>query len=330
MLNSRALSEISGDGWPAEAERDAHGDLTGRFWRCDAWLRSRIPVSVPPLAPLGAELAAFGVTGLTDASVNSTQNTADLLAAAHRSSDLPQQLLLMSAAPLTSPPDAAFKTGPLKILLDDDRLPELEDMVERIGDARRQRRNVAVHCVTASELALTLAAFQITGAVQGDRLEHGGVIPADAIPIIRAHGLTVVTQSGFIHARGDRYLETLAAEDLADLYRTRSLLDAGIPTAGSSDAPYGPTDPWLAMRTAVSRRTANGHIVGQAEKTSSRDALDLYLKPQESPWSRPRRVTEGAPADLCLLAHPIREVLQDLRRDQVRSVFIKGRLVFAQ
>src|SRR6185312_8748065 len=136
----------------------------------------------------------------------------------------------------------------------------------RIAGARRQRRTVAVHCVTAGELALTLAAFEAAGVRPGDRIEHGGVIPAAAIGQLRALGLTVVTQSAFVAERGDRYLAEVDAAEQPDLYRCASLRSAGVPVAGSSDAPYAAPDPWAGMAAAVSRRTLGGAVLNAGER----------------------------------------------------------------
>ena len=76
-------------------------------------------------------------------------------------------------------------------------------------------------------------------------------------------GVTVVTQPGFIADRGDDYRRELASE-LDDLYRVASLQAAGIPTVCSSDAPYGPADPWAVMRAAAQRRTPAGEVLGAA------------------------------------------------------------------
>lgn len=49
-------------------ELDHAGAPTGRVWRADTWLRERLPRSQPPrLATIGAALARFGITTVTDA-----------------------------------------------------------------------------------------------------------------------------------------------------------------------------------------------------------------------------------------------------------------------
>ena len=329
ILNSRALVALTAKGAPAEAERDAEGRLTGRIWRGDAWLRAQLAADPPDLAPLGRTLAAYGITGLTDASATTDASAAEVLAAARRRGALPQRLMLMSAGPLAAPADAAFTVGPVKVLLDDARLIDLDDFVGRIEAARPQGRAVAVHCVTAGELALTLAAFETAGARSGDRIEHGGVIPAEAIATLRRLGLTVVTQSAFVFERGDRYLAEVAADEQPDLYRCASLLAAGVPVAGSSDAPYAAPDPWAGMAAAVRRHTRGGRSIGAAERIAPAAALDLYLGEAGAPGGPARRLAVGGRADLCLLSGSLAEMLAEPDAARVRATLIAGRVVFA-
>lgn len=322
VLNSAALEALGDADDPPGLEREA-----GRLWRSDAWLRERLPSAPPPLAPIGGRLAALGVTALTDASVTTDTAAAARLADAHRSGDLPQRLTLMSGGPLAAPSDHAFAVGPLKVLLDDHALPGLDDFVARIADARARGRAVAVHCVTAAELALTLAAFGAAGARIGDRIEHGSVIPPEAIGEIKALGLTVVTQSAFVRERGDRYAADVDPADRPDLYRHASLLAAGVPLAGSSDAPYASADPWIGVAAAIDRLTLGGRILGESERLDPSAALSLYLHDPAAPGRELRRVQAGAAADLCLLDGGLRDVLAQPSAERVRATLVGGRLV---
>jgi predicted amidohydrolase YtcJ len=326
ILNGRALATIGAQGGPAAVERGDDGRPTGRIWRGDAWLRERLASDPPDLAPLGRRLAAYGITAVTDTSATTDAESAALLASARRSGALPQRLTLMSAGPLEPPPDRVFEVGAVKVLLDDARLPDLDAFVGTIRGARLQSRNVAVHCVTAGELALTLAAFETAGARPGDRIEHGGLVPAEAIPVLRNLGLTVVTQPAFVYERGDRYLAEVDAAEQADLYRCASLAAAGVPVAGSSDAPYASPDPWLGMSAATRRRTRAGRPIGESERVAPEAALSLYLGAPNAPGGAPRRVVPGAPADLCLLAEPLEEILAEPAAERIRATLVAGRL----
>jgi len=329
-LNSLALAAVDAEDASADCiERDGAGRPTGRVWRGDAWLRERLADDPPSLAAVGRRLAAFGITAVTDASVTTNVESAARLAMAHRAGELPQRLMLMSGGELAAPPDGAFAVGPVKVLLDDHDLPPLDDFVSRIGLARRWRRAVAVHCVTAAELAITLAAFEAAGALPGDRIEHGGVIPAEAIAVIRGVGLTVVTQPAFVAERGDRYLAEVDPGEHADLYRCASLQAAGVTVAASSDAPYASPDPWRGVAAAVARLTDAGQTLGAAERVGGAEALALYLADPALPGGTPRRVEPGAAADLCLLRTTLADALRTPSATSVAATLIGGRVVFA-
>lgn len=326
ILNSAALAQL-GDDWPNAVERSPDGQATGRLWRGDAWLRERIGPVTPPLAPLGARLAAAGITGLTDASVTTDDASAAVLAQAHRDGALPQRLMLMSGGPLAAAQDGAFTVGPLKILLDDHALPAPEVLAERIALARRLGRPVAAHCVTAAELAVMLAALDEAGARPGDRIEHGGVIAFEAIGELKRLGLTVVTQSAFVFERGDRYRAEVDPAEQPDLYRCASLMAAGVPVAGSSDAPYADPDPWAGIRAAVQRRTRAGAALGDGERLPPHKALGLYLGAPDDPGGAERRVAVGGAADLCLLRTSLSEALTAPAAGLVAATFVGGRMV---
>jgi len=127
--------------------------------------------------------------------------------------------------------------------------------------------------------------------------------------------------------RGDDYLRDVPTQQHGDLYRCRSLLDAGVPLALSSDAPYGPLDPWAVIAAAVHRRTRSGAVVGPAERLTPVRALHGYLATPGHPGGPARRITVGAAADLVLLHTPLAEMLRAPSADAVRAVLIAGRPV---
>jgi predicted amidohydrolase YtcJ len=320
MLNSRAVAALGEGPFPEGVILDAGGVPTGHIWRSDAWLRAALANEPPSLLALGQELARYGVTGLTDASAHNGPAEAALLAA------LPQRLMVMGGAALLK--GSAWQRGALKLLFDERDPPDPADIAARIVGARQQHRAVAAHCVTAGELLLYLAALDLAGGARpGDRIEHGADIPAGMIAEIASLGLTVITQPAFIHDRGDRYLAEIDAHGLSDLWRLGSLLNGGVKVAAGSDAPYGSQDPWLAIRTAISRRTASGGAIGAGEAIATQAALALYLGPFADPGGPPRQIAVGEAADLCLLGTSWRDCLHTPHRDAVRATIIGGRMV---
>lgn len=313
VLNSAALALLERRELPPGAERDAAGCPTGRFWREDAWLARALPQALPDLAADGERLAALGLTALTDATAHNGPQEAAILSGA-----MPQRLVLMGSERLEA--GQGYRLGPLKIAFDERDPPPLEDLAARIGWARRAGRAVAAHCVTEAELALYLAALDMAGGAQpGDRIEHGGLIPADFVPVIAAAGLIVATNPAFIHDRGERYRETLGEARGEELYPAASLAAAGVPLLGGSDAPYASADPWLAMRSAVTRRTAGGTVLGPGQRLEPQQALQLYCRGEIAP---------GQPADLILCEGTLEDVLADLTAERLRLTLIGGRVAF--
>lgn len=330
FLNSPAIEYLGLDDGlgPEGVERDATGRATGRLLRCDQWLAEQLPSTRPDLGEVGQALASFGVTGATDAGPANDASDIEALAGAIDSGALRQRLFVMGSheLPVSMHPDVT--SAALKIILDESRLPGIESVVCDIERARDNGRSVAFHCVTRAELILAIGALEQAGPSQGDRIEHGGVIAPESLESIARMGLSVVTQPGFIRERGDRYLVDVAPEDLPYLYRCKSLDDASIALAGSTDAPYSNPDPWLAMQTAVDRRTLAGVTVGSSERVTPERALRLFTTPPHSPGGPARRVEIGAAADICLLAGPWSVMRDRLSSDDVRATWLGGELTY--
>ena len=316
ILNSAGVREAGLEaGDHPGIERDGGGRPTGRLWRADGWLRGRLPAARPSdLGRIGRDLARLGITAVTDATPDLADTAIESIEEAVRDGALPQRVRLLGV-PLdgrTSHPRVG--TGPYKIVLADSGLPSLGDLAGRIRLAHERGRPVAVHCVTREALLLLLAAFDDTGVLDGDRVEHGALIPGESVSGLARRGLRVVTQPGFVADRGDDYLRDVPAEDLPDLYRCRSLIEAGVPVALSSDAPYGPLDPWAVMKAAVHRAARSGAVVGRSETLTARSALRSYL-------TAPRDA-----AGLVLLHVPLGEALERLSAAGVRATVVDGRL----
>ena len=337
VVNSAALAALglgddrrgdgSGDGSGdlAGVERDPDGRATGRLWRMDRWLADRVPARPADLeaglASVSARAAAAGVTGFTDATPGATGPDVAGLAVAVADGTIAQRLHCMARADVSAPVRGRFSIGPVKIMLDDDTLPSLDSLAGSVRRAHAAGRAVAVHCVTRVQLVLTLAALDVAGRAPGDRIEHGAVIPAELVPALR--GLTVVSQPHFVAERGEQYARDVAPEDLPDLWRLRSLIDAGVAVAAGSDAPFGGADPWAVMRAAT-RRPAG---LGPGEAVAPETAIGLFLGSSSTP-GEPRLVAPGAAADLVLLRCPPREAAGSLASDLVAITIIDGAVVY--
>ncbi|MEZ4280902.1 MAG: amidohydrolase family protein [Myxococcota bacterium] len=350
FLNSPAIALLGLEGEVADRpgaalpgiERDGAGRATGRLFRADAWLRARLPEgALPDLGAAARALARVGITSFTDATPTNDRAQAEHFRAARRDGRIPQRVRLMgdaSLAALVGSPEAeaALAIDARKLLLDEPALPPFDTLVEAIVEAHAAQRGCAFHCVTRVEIHFALAALEAAGASPRDRIEHASIAPPEAIEQIRRLGIRVVTQPNFAFERGDDYHSAVAADDLPHLYCLRAWLDAGVPLAAGTDAPYGSADPWLAIRAAVDRTTRSGAPIGSDQRLSPEEALSLFAPERldvHGPASRTgdgTRIAIGQPADLCLLDAPWARVRGALSSERVAAVFCGGRLVHSR
>lgn len=327
ILNSAALASLAS----RQAEtgnRQLKLPSDGRLYDQDARLGALLGRELPPVAQASRQLASFGVTGITDMTPSNDAESLALFSELRRSGALNQTLCLAGSSALPYPYAAeGIRTAATKIHLHDSDLPEFAALCGTIRDSHANDRPIAVHCVTEVELVFALAAIKEVGTLQGDRVEHASVTPPHLLDSLARLGLTVVTQPNFISERGDAYLQDIDAEEITWLYRGHGFSARCIPLAGGTDAPFGAADPWIAIRSAVRRRTASGCELGAAEALTPEDAVALFLGSAETP-ALPRRIEAGTNADLCLLDRPWAEARDRLEHSLVRATISAGQQTY--
>ncbi len=320
ILNERAIVAIDlGNVGDVGVDRDAHGRPTGRVYGLDPLLAQRIPTSTPDLLGAATEIASYGVTGITDLTPTEDVAELDILLAHVGRPGFPLDVTITGGLGLPTDDLMGLGIGPVKFL-PDHRVPDPDALAEGFRRAHNSSRSVAVHCVSRVGLVVALWAWREVGALPGDRIEHGGVIPEELFDEIASLGLTVVTQPNFVSERGDAYLAEVDADDIGSLWRCGSLQTGGIAVAAGTDAPFGHPDPWRAMAAAVNRTTPSGVVLGSSERISPKAALSLFLGSAMSP-TIPRHIAEGAATDLCLLDQSLDRALADLSSKAVRQTF---------
>lgn len=333
VLNSRGCRAVGLDDTTTAGidgiERDGDGRATGRLFDRDEWLAARLPRRAPlDLGPVGQRLASYGVTGVTDATPTGTAADLEALARARRTGALVQRVRVMGGLSPDDPgvPDG-LDVGPVKLMVDDGRRPDIDGLAGRIDAAHRLGRPVALHCVSLVAAVVALAAWDAVGAYPGDRMEHGAVLPPDVARQLAALRVTVVTQPAFLLDRGDRYLDEVDPEDRAHLYRCAGLIRAGVGVGAGTDAPFGPEDPWTAVASAVHRTTRSGRLIGPDERVTPRQALELFLSDPADPGGPPRTVAVGTAADLCLLGDGLQRTMDDPMARRVVVTVVGGCVV---
>jgi predicted amidohydrolase YtcJ len=300
ILNSAALVRVG------MAE---HPD--GRLRSADRGWSDALQRRETHLAELSRRLTALGVTGVTDATPDLGADDMVSLVVAHRRGEFRPRVHFLS---------------PGKKILHDDQL-DLDALTDWIIDQHSAGRPVAVHCVTAAQLVVSVAALRAAGSHPLDRIEHAAVVPDDILADLADLALTVVTQPNFVAERGDQYLAEVPDAERGQLWRVASLLEAHVQVALSTDMPFGRGDPWAAMRAAVHRATPSGAVLNARECISAAEALMMFLGWPDQP-GRARTVQTGQPGDLCVLTQPPAVVLAELDAGMVAATVIGGELAY--
>lgn len=299
-LNSAGLERVGLADHPDGRLRSADPSWTGALQRRESGL-----------AEVSRMLASYGVTGVTDATPDLGIDDVVKFAEAHQHGELLQRVHCLA---------------PGKRILHDDGL-DLTELETWIGARHAAGGRVAVHCVTAAQLVVTIAALRSAGSLPGDRIEHAAVVPEDCLNDLAELGVTVATQPNFVCERGDQYLADVDAQERPNLWRLASLQAADVAVVLSTDMPFGDADPWAAMRAAVHRTTVSGAVLGSEEAVPARVALELFFGEAEQP-TRQRTIAPGQPGDLCLLSADESELLAALESGAVAATIVDGRVVY--
>lgn len=306
-LNTLALNELG-----------MNPSGNGELFRMDERVRRDSSIDDSLKSDLGevySKLLSMGVTGVTDATPSNDESTVELLR------NIADNRINVSAMG-----NELLKRGHLKLLIDDYRLPKIDLFEQRISSAHLTGRPVAIHCVSRVELVFALAALQRVGVLRGDRIEHASVVDSDTLELIRDLGLTVVTQPNFIYERGEQYVNDLPSIELESLYRIGGLMAKRIAVGGGTDAPFGSHDPWLAIRSAVDRKTVSGRVLNGNECIDPDRALCLFTTSPEDPGGQSRLIEVGQPADMVLLSQPWKQSMKCLTKENVRMTIVRGKI----
>ncbi|MFL5909112.1 MAG: amidohydrolase [Gaiellaceae bacterium] len=195
---------------------------------------------------------------------------------------------------------------------------------------------VAQHAMgnTASEaavLALERAVEDVHEAPGRPRLEHLVFVSRGIARRIAGVGAVGVVQPGIIPAYGDDPL-LRSLSDSIGMLPLRSLREAGVELAGSSDYPVAPASVLLAVQAAATRRTRSGATVGADEGISVEEALRAYTVGSAKALGvedRVGTVTPGKRADLVALSgDPLAVDVDRINELRVTHTWVGGRLAY--
>jgi len=211
---------------------------------------------------------------------------------------------------------------------------ELYEMVLRIHQAGFQ---ACLHAVDEKEVeaACSTIEYALQKFPRSDhrhRIEHCSVCPPSLAKRLAALGIMVVTQPSFIYYSGDRYLQTVPAEELKHLYPISTLLKKGVKVAASSDCPIAPANPLMGIYAACSRMTETGETVLSKEKITPEEALRMYGETAARATfdeGMKGSISPGKLADLVVLSgDPTKAPIDEIRNMKVEMTILNGEIVW--
>jgi predicted amidohydrolase YtcJ len=208
------------------------------------------------------------------------------------------------------------------------------EVLARMEDALAAEVQICVHAIgdAANDTALDLFAELArrhpgAAADRRHRIEHASVLAPAIVERFAELGVVAAVQPLFLRSEHGWLGDRLGAARLGGVYPFRSLVEAGVIVAGSSDAPIEQADPLAGIHAAVDR-----FGIGPGEALDVDQALALFTIDAARAQHREQETGSlevGKRADLVLLERDPRAVpVEDLPTLSVQRTVIAGEVVF--
>ncbi|MCI4443975.1 MAG: amidohydrolase family protein, partial [Lentimicrobium sp.] len=140
--------------------------------------------------------------------------------------------------------------------------------------------SVATHAIGHQAVDLTLKVYRDLFKIDNTlkhRIEHVGFLSNENIKDFQMMNMTAAMQPIFIYELANNFKSTLPDELLDVVYPCKTVLNSGINLALSTDGPVvKEINPWVNMETAVTRKAADGFVIGESQKITFQQALKAY------------------------------------------------------
>ena len=167
------------------------------------------------------------------------------------------------------------------------------------------------------------------------RVEHLTEPSEDAMTKAAEKGVAFVSQPIFEYCEIETYKANMDEARLKTLYPMRTILDSGVKLCISTDAPATswatPSDPFVNIKAAVTRRACDGTDIGQEQRLDIETAIILYTKEAAEicGFGHLGQLSPGYSADFVVLSDDIFRVDAD-QIDQVyaQETWINGKRIY--
>ncbi|WP_246096788.1 amidohydrolase [Psychrobacillus soli] len=213
------------------------------------------------------------------------------------------------------------------------------ELLEAAEYAKKHGVQLVVHAMGEQAIDLIVNTFYGKEAWLQDgpsiRIEHAAMPTLQAIERAAEIGIAFVPQPIFLYAEIESYLNNLGSDRTKTTYPVKTMLNSGIPVAFSSDAPAtawaDPVNPFVGIKSAVTRAAYDGTNTGDTEKIDIETAIELYTRGAQYITRLPYvgQLKEGYRADFIVLNKDILEISsEEIDKISVEATFLKGELVY--
>lgn len=164
------------------------------------------------------------------------------------------------------------------------------------------------------------------------RIEHLGLPETQHLEAMKENNIAASMQTIFLDELGKNFIKYLDKQYLDHCYPVKSVLEHGILTALSSDAPVVKNfNPFKGASAAVTRKNSEGETIAAHESISIADALKAYTKSAAAISNEKRYGTleVGKLADFILLnKNPLTVPVDEINSIKVLQTFVDGKCVW--
>jgi predicted amidohydrolase YtcJ len=196
---------------------------------------------------------------------------------------------------------------------------------------------IATHAIGDQAIELVLMVYEAieksnTSGLR-HRIEHLGLPSADHLSRMRKLGTLCVSQPIFLEELGENFIQYLSDDYLAHVYPYRSVLDAGVALAFSSDAPVvKDINPLMGIQSAVTRMTAKMRTIAPQESIGCAEALHAYTLGAAAASGADNKMGSLEPgkwADFVILdRNPLTVSIDQLKDVKVLQTWVGGKREF--
>jgi predicted amidohydrolase YtcJ len=209
---------------------------------------------------------------------------------------------------------------------------EDEDLADSMWEAHSAGLRIGTHANGDVAIEQVLKIYELLEQRRPGmrhRIEHLALPTPDQLTRLRAIGAMVATQTVFLPAMGATFRRYMPEHFYTRAYGVRSMLDAGLTVALSTDAPVVADDnPLLGLKSAIDRRDHAGVPLGPNQAISPAEALWAYTQAGailSGDEQNRGSITRGKWADLAVLSgDPLNTPPDDLLGLVVEQTYLAG------